>query len=81
MTLCINLMWSNETGIKVIDICHLLGIAEQTFYRWRTKYDGMEVSAAKRLRELEAENSKLKKLLAEMVMKYDTVQDLLSKKW
>ena len=41
----------------------------------------MEVSEAKRLRELEAENSKLKKLLAEMVMKYDTVQDLLSKKW
>ena len=72
---------SNEAGIKVIDICRELGIAEQTFYRWRSKYDGMEVSAAKRRRELEAENSKLKKLLAEMVMKYDTVQDLLSKKW
>ena len=72
---------SNEAGIKVIDICRQLGIAEQTFYRWRSKYDGMEVSEAKRLRELEAENSKLKKLLAEMVMKYDTVQDLLSKKW
>ena len=72
---------SNEAGIKVIDIRRQLGIAEQTFYRWRSKYDGMEVSEAKRLRELEAENSKLKKLLAEMVMKYDTVQDLLSKKW
>ena len=72
---------SNEAGIKVIDICRQLGIAEQTFYRWRSKYDGMEVSEAKHLRELEAENSKLKKLLAEMVMKYDTVQDLLSKKW
>ena len=72
---------SNEASIKVIDICRQLGIAEQTFYRWRSKYDGMEVSEAKHLRELEAENSKLKKLLAEMVMKYDTVQDLLSKKW
>ena len=72
---------SNEAGIKVIDICRELGIAEQTFYRWRSKYDGMEVSEAKRLRELEAENSKLKKLLAEMVMKYDTVQEILSKKW
>ena len=72
---------SNEAGVKVIDICRELGIAEQTFYRWRTKYDGMEVSGAKRLRELEAENSRLKKLLAETVMKYDTVQELLSKKW
>ncbi len=72
---------SNEAGIKVIDICRELGIAEQTFYRWRAKYDGMEVSAAKRLRELEAENSKLKKLLAETIMKYDTVQEVLSKKW
>ena len=72
---------SNEAGVKVIDICRQLGIAEQTFYRWRTKYDGMEVSEAKRLRDLEAENSRLKKLLAETVMKYDTVQELLSKKW
>ena len=72
---------SHEAGVKVIDICRQLGIAEQTFYRWRTKYDGMEVSEAKRLRDLEAENSRLKKLLAETVMKYDTVQELLSKKW
>ena len=72
---------SNEAGIKVIDICRQLGIAEQTFYRWRTKYDGMEVSEAKRLRDLEAENSRLKKLLAETIMKYDTVQEVLSKKW
>ena len=72
---------SNEAGIKVIDICRQLGIAEQTFYRWRSKYHGMEVSGAKRLRELEAENSKLKKLLAETIMKYDTVQEVLSKKW
>ena len=72
---------SNEAGIKVIDICRQLGIAEQTFYRWRSKYHSMEVSGAKRLRELEAENSKLKKLLAETIMKYDTVQEVLSKKW
>ena len=72
---------SNEAGVKVTDICRQLSIAEQTFYRWRTKYDGMEVSEAKRLRDLEAENSRLKKLLAETVMKYDTVQELLSKKW
>ncbi len=62
MTLYINLMWSNEAGMKVVDICRDLGIAEKTFYRWRSKYNGMEVSEAKRLRELEVENGKLKKL-------------------
>ena len=64
-----------------IDICRQLGIAEQTFYRWRAKYGGLEVSEAKRLRHLEAENSKLKRLLAEKVIDCDTLQRLLAKKW
>jgi len=72
---------SNEAGMKVIDICRDLGIAEKTFYRWRSKYNGMEVSDARRLRELEAENGKLKKLLAESVMKCETLEEVLSKKW
>ena len=72
---------SNEAGIKVIDICRDLGIAEQTFYRWRSKYRGMEIAEAKRLRVLEAENGKLKKLLAEAVMKCETLEEVLSKKW
>ena len=71
---------SNEAGMKVVDICRKLGIAEQTFYRWRRKYNGMEVSDAKRLKELEAENSKLRKLLAESVAKRETLEKVLSKK-
>ncbi len=72
---------SNQAGMKVVDICRDLGIAEQTFYRWRSKYNGMEVAEAKRLRELEADNSKLKKLLAESVMQCETLKEVLSKKW
>ena len=72
---------SNEAGVKVVEICRDLGIAEQTFYRWRRKYNGMEISKVKRLRELEAENSKLRKLLAEAVKKRETLEEVLSKKW
>ena len=72
---------SNEAGMKVIDICREPDIAEQTFYRWRSKYNGMEVAEARRLRELEVENGKLKKLLAESVMKCETLEEVLSKKW
>lgn len=72
---------SHESGVKVSDLCRELGIVEQTFYRWRSKYSGLEVSEAKRLRELEAENSKLKKMLAESVMDCADLRELLSKKW
>ena len=63
------------------DICRELGIVEQTFYRWRVKYGGMEVSSVKGLNILEAENSKLKKLLAEQIMDNVTLKEVLSKKW
>ena len=56
---------SSEEGVKFADICHELGIDEQTFYRRRKKYNGMEVSGAKRLRELEAENTKSEELSVE----------------
>ncbi|MCB1604633.1 MAG: transposase, partial [Xanthomonadales bacterium] len=54
----------HESGVKVDDICRQLGISNGTFYNWRSKYAGLEVSEAKRLKELEHENAKLKKLLA-----------------
>jgi putative transposase len=54
-----------EAGVAIKDICRKGGFSEATFYKWRAKYGGMDVSDARRLRELEAENSKLKKLLAE----------------
>jgi len=71
----------HEAGAKVDDICRRLGISSGTFYNWRSKYAGLEVNAAKRLRELEQENNKLKRLLAEKLLEVDAMKDVLSKKW
>jgi len=70
-----------ESGVKVQDICREVGIAEQTFYRWKSKYGGMDVSEAKRLRAMEEENSRLKKLLADTMLENAAIKDALSKKW
>jgi len=71
----------HESGVKVEDLCREMGISNGTFYNWRSKYAGMEISEAKRLRELESENSKLKKLLAEKLLENEAMKDVLSKKW
>jgi len=71
----------HESGVKVDEICRDLGVSNGTFYNWRSKYGGMEVSDAKRLRELESENNKLKKLLAEKLLENEAMKDVLSKKW
>lgn len=71
----------NESGTKVDDICRELGIATGTFYNWRSKYAGLEVNEAKRLRELESENNKLKRLLADKLLEVEAMKDVLSKKW
>lgn len=71
----------HEAGAKVEDICRRLGISNGTFYNWCSKYAGMEVNEAKRLRELEAENTKLKKLLAEKMLETEALKDVVSKKW
>ena len=71
----------HETGVKVDDLCRQLGISNGTFYNWRIKYVGMEVSEVKRLKALESENSKLKKLLAEKLLENEAMKDVLSKKW
>lgn len=70
-----------EAGVKVGDLCRQLGISDGTFYNWRSKYAGLEVNDAKRLRELESENNKLKKLLAEKVLENEALKDVVSKKW
>lgn len=69
----------HESGVKVDDICRQLGISNGTFYNWRSKYAGLEVSEAKRLKELEHENAKLKKLLAEKLLENEAMRDVLSK--
>lgn len=70
-----------EAGAKAADLCRRHGISEATFYNWKAKYGGMEVPEAKRLKALEDENAKLKKLLAEQMLDTAALRELLSKKW
>jgi putative transposase len=71
----------HEASTKVDEICRQLGISNGTFYNWRSKYAGLEVNEAKRLRELELENNKLKKLLVEKLLENEAMKDVLTKKW
>lgn len=77
----IGILKAHEAGAKVADLIRKHGISEQSFYRWKSKYGGMEVSDTKRLKELEQENSRLKKLLAEAELDKAMLKDVLSKKW
>ena len=77
----IGVLKEHEVGVKVSELCRRHGISEATFYNWKAKYGGMDVSDAKRLRTLEAENAKLKKLLAEAELDKLMLKDVLSKKW
>ena len=70
-----------EAGMKVAEVCRQTGVSQHTFYYWRRKYGGLEVNEAKRLRELEAENAKLKKLVANLSLDNLALKEVLSKKW
>jgi putative transposase len=70
-----------EAGAKTAELCRKHGISETTFYNWKAKYAGMTVSEARRLKELEQENTKLKKLLAEAELDKAALKDLLNRKW
>ena len=69
-----------EAGMPVKDLCRRHGFSEASFYLWRSKFGRMGVSDAKRLKELEAENARLKKLLAEQIFENDVIKDVLRKK-
>ncbi len=69
-----------EAGMKVSDVCRKHGVSNQTFYVWKSKYGGMSVSDIKRLKELENENAKLKKMFADMALENHALKDLLEKK-
>jgi putative transposase len=71
----------HELGAKTADLCRRHGISEATFYNWKSKYGGMDVSEAKRLKGLETENARLKRLLADAMLDNAALKDLLSKKW
>lgn len=70
-----------EAGVKTGDLARRHGISEATIYNWKAKYGGMEVSEAKRLRSLEDENAKLKRLLADTMLDNAALKDLVSKNW
>lgn len=70
-----------EAGVAVAELCRRHGVSEQSFYRWKAKYGGMDISEAKRLRQLEEENSRLKRLVAEQALDIVMLKDLNSKKW
>jgi putative transposase len=70
-----------EAGAKTADLARNHGISEATLYSWKVKFGGLDVSEAKRLRQLEDENAKLKKLLAEQLLDAAALRELLSKKW
>lgn len=75
----IGILKEHQAGATAADLCRKHGISDATFYTWRSKYGGMEVSEARRLKVLEDENAKLKRLLAESVMDVSTLKELLAK--
>ena len=70
-----------DKGVAVKDLCRKHGFSEASYYLWRSKFGGMDVSDAKRLKALEAENARLKKLLAESVLENEVTREALRKKW
>ena len=77
----IGILREQEAGRPTADVCRKHGISGATFYKWKSKFGGMDVSDAKRLRSLEDENAKLKKLLAETMLDNAILKDVTSRKW
>lgn len=77
----IEILKQSEAGAKTSDLCRQHGISAATFYAWRSKYGGMDVSEAKRLKQLEEENAKLKRIVADQALDITMLKDLLGKKW
>jgi putative transposase len=76
----IGVLKESEAGVAMADLCRKHGVSQQTFYRWKAKYGGLEVSEARRLRELEEENRQLKHALAESMLDVRALKAVLSKK-
>ncbi|GAA4216546.1 putative transposase [Sagittula marina] len=75
----IGVLKEHQAGLGAKELCRKHGVSDATFYKWRAKFGGMEVSDAKKLKALEAENAKLKKLLAEQMMDVSTLKEMLGK--
>ena len=77
----IGILRENEAGVPVADLCRKHGLSSPTFYKWKAKFGGMDVSEARRLKALEDENAKLKRMLADAMLDNVALKDLLGKKW
>jgi putative transposase len=77
----IAILREQEAGAKTADVCRKHGISDATFYKWKAKFGGMDVSDARRLKVFESENARLKKLLAEAMLDNAMLRDIASKKW
>lgn len=77
----IGILKEQEAGAATADLCRRHGVSSATFYKWKAKYGGMDASEAKRLKALEDENARLKKLLAESMLNESALRELLGKKW
>jgi putative transposase len=77
----IHVLKEHAAGVKVAEICRKHGVSDATLYKWKAKFGGMEVSDAKKLKALEGENAKLKRLVADLSLDKVVLQDLLSKNW
>lgn len=77
----IGILREQEAGVQVSDLCRKHGLSSPTFYKWKAKYGGLDVSEARRLKALEDENAKLKRMLADAMLDNVALKDLLGKKW
>jgi putative transposase len=77
----IGILREQEAGVPVADLCRKHGLSSPTFYKWKAKYGGMDVPEARRLKALEEENAKLKRMLADSMLDNVALKDLLGKKW
>lgn len=77
----ISVLKESEAGAAAKELCRRHGISEQTLYRWKSKYGGMEISEAKRLRQLEDENRRLKQMVADLSLDNQALKEVLKKKW
>jgi putative transposase len=77
----IGILREQEAGLAVTELCRKHGVSSPTFYKWKAKYGGLEVSEARRLKALEDENAKLKRMLADAMLDNVALKDLLGKKW
>ena len=77
----IAILKEQEAGVPVADLCRKYGVSNASIYKWKAKYGGMDVSEARRLKSLEDENARLKKLLADSMLDNAALKDLLGKKW